>query len=79
MWKMQLIDVDSMIIRYASEDVVTAKIQEPSTQASYFMVYNMTTATVNLSFNKNKVSGNEDLSYNCFDFNFKYDILKCKT
>ncbi|XP_022160189.1 DET1 homolog isoform X2 [Myzus persicae] len=46
MWKMQLLDVDNMIIRYASEDVVTAKIQEPSTQASYFMIYNMTTATV---------------------------------
>lgn len=51
MWKMQLLDVDNLIIRYASEDVVTAKIQEPSTQASYFMIYNMTTAAVNLSFN----------------------------
>lgn len=47
MWKMQLLDVDNMLIRYASEDVVTAKIQEPSTQASFFMIYNMTTATVN--------------------------------
>ncbi|KAL4143152.1 hypothetical protein QTP88_005515 [Uroleucon formosanum] len=46
MWKMQLLDVDNLIIRYASEDVVTAKIQEPSTQASYFMIYNMTTAAV---------------------------------
>jgi len=48
MWKMQLLDVDNILIRYASEDVVTAKIQEPSTQASFFMIYNMTTATVNL-------------------------------
>ncbi|KAL5241603.1 hypothetical protein ACI65C_009013 [Semiaphis heraclei] len=46
MWKMQFLDVDNIIIRYASEDVVTAKIQEPSTQASYFMIYNMTTAAV---------------------------------
>lgn len=46
MWKMQLLDVDNMLIRYASEEVATAKIQEPSTQASYFMIYNMTTATV---------------------------------
>lgn len=58
MWKMQLLDVDNMLIRYASEDMVTAKVQEPSTQASFFMIYNMTTATVNLSFNKNKASGN---------------------
>lgn len=55
---MQLLDTDHILIRYASEEVVTVKIQEPSSQASFYMIYNMTTTTVNLSFKKNKVLGN---------------------
>lgn len=47
MWKMQLLDEDHILIRYASEEVATIKIQEPNTQASFFMVYNMATAMVN--------------------------------
>ncbi|XP_025411169.1 DET1 homolog isoform X1 [Sipha flava] len=46
MWKMQLLDEEHILIRYASEEVATIKIQEPNTQASFFMVYNMATTTV---------------------------------
>jgi de-etiolated-1 len=50
MWKMQLLDEEHILIRYASEEVATIKIQEPNTQASFFMVYNMATTTVNILF-----------------------------
>lgn len=51
---MQLLDEDHVLIRYASEEVATVKIQEPNSQASFFMVYNMATTTVNLNYiNKN--------------------------
>lgn len=47
MWKMQLLDENHILVRYASEEVATIKIQEPNTQASFFMVYNMATTMVN--------------------------------
>lgn len=53
MWKMQLLDENHILIRYASEEVATIKIQEPNTQASFFMVYNMATTMVNLSIETN--------------------------
>lgn len=48
MWKMQLLDEDHILIRYASEEVATIRIQEPNAQASFFMIYNINTAKVNL-------------------------------
>lgn len=44
---MQLLDENHILIRYASEEVATIKIQEPNTQASFFMIYNMATTVVN--------------------------------
>lgn len=51
MWKMQLLDENHILVRYASEEVATIKIQEPNTQASFFMVYNMDTTVVNCYLN----------------------------
>lgn len=68
MWKMQLLDENHILIRYASEDVATIKIQEPNTQASFFVVYNMVTTKVNLYLKKlwnwtNKSSFQSDMKY----------------
>jgi de-etiolated-1 len=46
MWKMQLLDENHLLIKYASEDVVTLKCQDPNSQPSFFVVYNMTTTEV---------------------------------
>lgn len=46
MWKMQLLDEEHILIRYASEDVVTLRSAEPNAQPSFFVVYNMTTTQV---------------------------------
>lgn len=44
---MQLLDDDHLLIKYASEDVVTLKATEPThSQTSFFMVYNMKEAKV---------------------------------
>jgi len=40
-WKMQLLDEDHLLIKYASEDVVTLRSYEPNSQQSFFVVYNM--------------------------------------
>uniref|UniRef100_UPI00358E19AB DET1 homolog isoform X2 n=1 Tax=Myxine glutinosa TaxID=7769 RepID=UPI00358E19AB len=45
MWKMQLLDEVHLLIKYASEDVVTLKVTDPS-QPSFFVVYNMVTTEV---------------------------------
>lgn len=49
MWKMQLLDENHILIRYTTEEVATIKIQEPNTQASFFMVYNMATNVVSFT------------------------------
>jgi len=46
MWKMQLLDENHLLIKYASEDVVTLKIQDPNSQPSFFIVYNMVSTEV---------------------------------
>ncbi|XP_048737715.2 DET1 homolog [Ostrea edulis] len=46
MWKMQLLDENHLLIKYASEDVVTLKCQDPNSQPSFFVVYNMMTTEV---------------------------------
>ena len=37
---MQLLDETHLIIKYASEEVVTLRSSEPNSQASFFVVYN---------------------------------------
>ena len=46
MWKMQLLDENHLLIKYASEDVVTLRISDPNSQPSFFVVYNMVTTQV---------------------------------
>ncbi|XP_046400522.1 DET1 homolog [Ischnura elegans] len=46
MWKMQLLDEDHLLIKYAGEDVVTLKASEPNSQSSFFVLYNMLTTDV---------------------------------
>lgn len=42
LWKMQLLDENHLLIKYANDEVVTLKATEPNSQISYFVVYNMT-------------------------------------
>jgi len=46
MWKMQLLDENNLLIKYASEDVVTMRVADPNSQPSFFVVYNMLTTEV---------------------------------
>lgn len=46
MWKMQLLDQEHLLIKLASEDVVTLRSSEPNSQQSFFVVYNMITTRV---------------------------------
>lgn len=41
MWKMQLLDDNHLLIKYASEDVVTMKHSEPGSQPSFFVIYHI--------------------------------------
>ena len=43
---MQLLDEQHLLIKYASEEVVTLQIQDPNSQPSFFVVYNMETTQV---------------------------------
>ncbi len=40
MWKMQLLDETHLMIKYASEEVVTLRSSEPNSQPSFFVIYN---------------------------------------
>lgn len=41
LWKMQILDENHLLLKYASEDVVTLKCPDANTQPSFFIVYNM--------------------------------------
>ncbi|XP_059620785.1 DET1 homolog [Phlebotomus argentipes] len=41
MWKMQLLDDNHLLIKYSSEEVVTLKHAEPSSQPCFFVIYNI--------------------------------------
>lgn len=45
-WKMQLLDEKHLLIKYASEEVVTLRVQDPNSQPSLFMVYDMESTKV---------------------------------
>nr|CAD7400398.1 unnamed protein product [Timema cristinae] len=46
MWKMQLLDESHLLIKYASEDVVTLKASEPNSLPAFFVMYNIFTTEV---------------------------------
>lgn len=41
MWKMQLLDENILLIKYASESVVTLKAVEPNSQPAFFVIYSI--------------------------------------
>lgn len=41
MWKIQLLDENLLLIKYASEAVVTLKAPEPNSQPSFFVIYSI--------------------------------------
>ena len=46
MWKMQLIDESHLLIKYASEDIAALKVNDPNSQPSFFVVYDMVSTEV---------------------------------
>ena len=44
MWKMQLLDENHLLIKYASEDIATLRLTDPNSQPAFFVVYNMSSA-----------------------------------
>ncbi|XP_014218564.1 DET1 homolog [Copidosoma floridanum] len=46
MWKMQLLDTNHILIRYASEEVATIQANEPNAQPALLVVYDIVSATI---------------------------------
>ena len=46
MWKMQLLDDKHILIKYASEEVITLRLSDLNTPPSLFVIYNMITSQV---------------------------------
>jgi de-etiolated-1 len=46
LWKMQLLDENHLLLKYAGEAVVTLKTSEPNSQSSFFVIYNVPEAKV---------------------------------
>lgn len=67
MWKMQLLDEHHLLIKYATEIVVTSRITDPNTQPSFFVVYNMVTTQV-LAVSENTSEDLLELFENFCDF-----------
>lgn len=65
MWKMQLLDENNLLIKYASEDVVTLRISDPNSQPSFFVVYNMLTTEVKAVFENTSEQLLELFESNC--------------
>lgn len=46
MWKMQLLDEDHLLIKYATEEVVTLRVSEPNSQSSFFVIYQISESKI---------------------------------
>jgi de-etiolated-1 len=46
MWKMQLLDEDTLLLKFSSEDVVTLRSQEPNSQHCLFVIYHIGTTEI---------------------------------
>ncbi|XP_042205419.1 DET1 homolog isoform X2 [Homarus americanus] len=77
MWKMQLLDDVHLLIKYASEEVVTLRSAEPNGQPSFFVVYNMITTEV-LAVYENTSSELLELFEKMADF-FRNARLSCES
>lgn len=76
MWKMQLLDENHVLIKYASEDVVTLRVSDPNSQPSFFVIYNMLTTEVE-SVYENGSENLLDLFENFCDM-FRNATLHCQ-
>lgn len=76
MWKMQLLDENHLLIKYASEDVVTLRTLDPNSQPSFFVVYNMVSTEV-LAVYENTSDELLDLFENFSDL-FRNACLHCE-
>lgn len=77
MWKMQLLDDAHLVIKYASEEVVTLRTAEPNGQPSFFVVYNMITTEI-IAVYENTSSELLDLFEKMADF-FRNARLSCES
>ncbi|XP_068241948.1 DET1 homolog [Palaemon carinicauda] len=77
MWKMQLLDDAHLVIKYASEEVVTLRAAEPNGQPSFFVVYNMITTEI-IAVYENTSSELLDLFEKMADF-FRNARLSCES
>lgn len=46
MWKMQLLDENHLLIKYASEDIAALKVNDPNSQPSFLVVYDIQSTEV---------------------------------
>ncbi|UYV78531.1 DET1 [Cordylochernes scorpioides] len=46
MWKMQLLDENHLLIKYANEEVITLRHVDPNSQPSFYVVYNLVSTQV---------------------------------
>lgn len=46
MWKMQLLDTNHILVRFASEEVATLQANEPNAQPALLVVYDMVSAKI---------------------------------
>lgn len=46
MWKMQLLDTNHILVRYASEEVATLQVSDPNAHPALLVVYDMVAAKV---------------------------------
>lgn len=67
LWKMQLLDENHLLIKYASEDVVTLKATDANVQSSFFVIYNFIQSKV-LAVYENTSKELLDLFENFCDF-----------
>jgi de-etiolated-1 len=77
LWKMQLLDENHLLIKYASEDVVTLKCTDANTQPSFFVVYNMKESKI-LAIYENTSTDLLDLFENFCD-SFRNASVNCET
>jgi de-etiolated-1 len=67
MWKMQLLDEDTLLLKFASEDVVTKRIEKPDSEHSLFVTYHIVTTEI-LAVFENTTEAVVDMFSNYVDF-----------
>lgn len=68
MWKMQMLDDNHLLIKYAPEDVVILKAAEPNSVPAYFVVYHIYDSTVVAVYESSSLELLELFENNCDAF-----------